>query len=495
MDTPVPFSFDVVPRSRLLLFDLVDDPRYEGMEVQRLDDPAQGSGLVVLLFRHDRKVDVFHEPTVRLDREGFAVGAGVGEWVEATIEPRRFELRDDGAHVELGLHDAHGDRIEIIIEESDSRRRHPEVLLAPVSAEIEQPSSLPLVYLRGFDFVHRAGRFEVRVGDQLRSVATMPVPIDYSRCYMARYSADPVVVELGRRSEGVVPRADALDEQHTAELDGDGAIVALGALGPRHRARLGFEPAFPDLRRLEGITEGSWRIDIDDDLGVIAGTYAATRRGDEVELALDVTQGWEPHGLKPSFVVMTTVMRAFRTWPKSYHWRGRVDLSGETITRAGEWIRGERESLRLIGTPHRFVIERRMAVDPERLWARVSDFEAHDDPRVELEHEGDPARGGLGALRRVRVGSHVVRERLVDRRPERSLTYELVEGAPVRNYFGTVEVATADDDPGASILRWEVRFEPRLPGTAWLVEWIARRTLGEILDGLEDELRVPAPRA
>ncbi|MCA9662801.1 MAG: SRPBCC family protein [Myxococcales bacterium] len=489
MDTPIPLSLRVIPRRRLLLFNIVDDPRYEGAEIQEFDDPEQGRGLAVLLFRRDRKVDVYREAGVRLVRDEFAVGAGVGEFVEAAMGRRRFELREDGAHVDVALTDVHGDRVEIMIEEEDPRARHPETLLAPVSADIDEPRALLLVYLGGFDFVHRAGRFDVRVGGEAREVATMSVPIDLAWVYMARYSSRPVVVEFAGGAPEVprpLPTADALPPGQGAELTADGAISALTAEAAGHRARIPFTPPLPDLRRLAGAAEGAWRIDIDDDAEVVAGVYRVQRSGDEVEVAVDVTRGWHPHGQKPSFAVLTAVMRFFRTWPKSYRWRGRVRLGGDAPTVCGRWIRDAHGDVQLIGTPHRFAIERRMAVAPAALWARLGDFAGGGDPDVVLEEAGDPKNHGVGAIRRVQVDGKTFRERLVDLQPGRGLTYELLEGAPVADYFGTATVDAADD--GGALLRWEVRFTPKIPGTAWFVEWVARRTLAKVLDRVEAEV-------
>jgi hypothetical protein len=61
-----PFRFHLDPMVRLLLIDLTGDLDrvYRGFEPQVFDDAVDGRGVIVLGWRRDGRVDVFHQPDV-----------------------------------------------------------------------------------------------------------------------------------------------------------------------------------------------------------------------------------------------------------------------------------------------------------------------------------------------------------------------------------------------------------------------------------------------
>ena len=61
------------------------------------DDPAQGTGMIILLKRRkDRRFDIYRQPGLTLDPELAQVGGELGAWVEADIDPARFDISHDG---------------------------------------------------------------------------------------------------------------------------------------------------------------------------------------------------------------------------------------------------------------------------------------------------------------------------------------------------------------------------------------------------------------
>lgn len=484
---PVPFGLVVQPMQRLLLFNLSKDPRYTGIELQHYEDERHGTGLVVLLTRHDRTVDVLFQQGLRLERDSFRVGAGISAWEERDFSSAVFRIDSQGAHVLLDFEDVQGHRVGVHIHENMDRRRNPVTLLAPISADIDHPASLLLAYLRGFDFIQQASRFTVTIDGRLTPIATLPVPVDMHRVYLARYATEPIVVELDRALGGKVPMLaegeHTLPDGSTAWRDGDGRLRLLEAGDGRHLVQLPFDPPFPDLGALaEGEEQGGrWRLDIHGDASVVAGTWSVRRVGDDVELALDVDQGWKPRDLPPSYSLMTTLMRFFRTWPETYRWRGVVDLAADPPTVGGTWTRSEGHRAQLVGTAHHFELVRHVDIPPSRLWQEVGDFASERRANVQLLQPGDPARGGVGAVREIVVNGRAFRERLVDLEPGRRMQYELIDEAPLSSYLGTVNV---EPDNGGSVLRWNVDFETKLPGTAWAMEWLARRTVQRVVDEL-----------
>jgi hypothetical protein len=67
-----PFGLHIDPMERLLLINIEDDPDelYVGFEPQVFDDDAHGRGMLVIGWRVDGRVDVYHQPTLSLDPAG-----------------------------------------------------------------------------------------------------------------------------------------------------------------------------------------------------------------------------------------------------------------------------------------------------------------------------------------------------------------------------------------------------------------------------------------
>ena len=147
-------SFDA-----MLNFDIADHPIYDGLELQWFDDAAHGTGMLAFLTRRDSHVvDYYRQRGLRLDPGDYQIGAGTGVWIETDFADALLEVSDDGVHAAALFTDADGRRIEVRVDDRDGRRRRRGGLLAPVSAAIEKPTSLFLVWLPAFDLVRTGGR-------------------------------------------------------------------------------------------------------------------------------------------------------------------------------------------------------------------------------------------------------------------------------------------------------------------------------------------------
>jgi hypothetical protein len=329
--SPNPFTLEVVPRERLLLFDIADDPIYSAVELQVFDDDLQGRGMLVLLQRHDALVDFYRQRSLKLDRAKFSIGRGVGRWRQATIKPDRLVIADDGVLVDVALRDADGRRIEIEIDDRDGTRRRRSTLLAPVGSGVEQPYSFFVVLMRGFDLLRTSGRPPRLVIDgQQRHIASFPGPEWLHRRRFCRYSAEPIIVELNAGHGGPLAQ----------DAPGDG-IEKLRAGDGVRSATLRFSPAFPNLMRLPAgaSAAGEWLLDVADSPALTGGTWRADRTSDAAALTMSVTRPWQPKGLPPSLRMVTTVARVFRSWPTTYRWSAQVDLRADPPVMRSAWTR------------------------------------------------------------------------------------------------------------------------------------------------------------
>jgi uncharacterized protein YndB with AHSA1/START domain len=129
----------------------------------------------------------------------------------------------------------------------------------------------------------------------------------------------------------------------------------------------------------------------------------------------------------------------------------------------------------------------RSAASKERIFALVSD--ATSWPRWAgplVRHgmwvqEGDPAPGGVGAVRRLGTRRGGTREQITEFDPPHYLAYTILSRVPMRDYRAIVSL---DPDGDGTRITWAGAFEPVVPGTGGLIAWLLRRMVGSMASGL-----------
>ena len=91
------------------------------------------------------------------------------------------------------------------------------------------------------------------------------------------------------------------------------------------------------------------------------------------------------------------------------------------------------------------------------------------------EREGDPAPGGVGAIRALGLRKVGSREEIVAYDPPRHLAYVILSGLPVRRYRADVRLT---EEAGGTRITWSGSFVPKLPGTGWLLRAFLVTTVG-----------------
>jgi hypothetical protein len=77
--------------------------------------------------------------------------------------------------------------------------------------------------------------------------------------------------------------------------------------------------------------------------------------------------------------------------------------------------------------------------------------------------QGDPAPGGIGAIRKVGMWPVFVQEETVEYEQDRRHVYTLVGPGPAKDYFG--EVVLTPNAAGGTDIRWRGSFVERVRGT------------------------------
>jgi hypothetical protein len=133
---------------------------------------------------------------------------------------------------------------------------------------------------------------------------------------------------------------------------------------------------------------------------------------------------------------------------------------------------------------HHFTVTKEYPFSASKMWSVFSDFSKSSNPSaaIEMLEAGDPENHGIGAIRETTIGKDRFKEQLVDYEPGRSLTYKLLSGAPVDQYYGTITINPVGDAEAA--VEWSVRCTPKFPIPGWVIEKNAKKVIRGILDEL-----------
>lgn len=338
-----PLSLNEEPMERLLVASFKDDPEYEGIEPQLFDNNASGKGLKILMYRKDKKVDVYYEPGVCFDEKTFTLGEGLGYTAETKMSPSQFAISESGVDIDIAFRDKSGRNVKILIKEN-TRDVRPFPFLAPVGDNVKDPAKLFAVYMKGFDFVRRNGTtVHVTVGDRELTPANFPITRDRQKVYLMRYASSLVIGEINASvtkpyvieniSRGVVKTGDM-----RMLINEGGKVQSCWIDANSDTIELRFPNGFPNLLTLPQNREvrGSWQYAVSGE-ELFGGTYSLLRDGSKVCIELDVTKNWKPRNIPFSFRVFTGIVRMFRTWPASYRWNATVDLNG--MSTESKWQR------------------------------------------------------------------------------------------------------------------------------------------------------------
>jgi uncharacterized protein YndB with AHSA1/START domain len=135
------------------------------------------------------------------------------------------------------------------------------------------------------------------------------------------------------------------------------------------------------------------------------------------------------------------------------------------------------------------------AAPVERVWALLADTRGWPEwtpfAAATLEREGTPPPDGVGAIRRFAYGKIVTRECVVAFEPPHWLAYQLLSGLPVRDYRADVTLRSTPD--GGTAIRWQMQFEPIVPGTGWLVRRRLEPFIGDVAQRLARRAEATPP--
>jgi len=346
-----PFNLSTSKLERLCLVEWQGGRKYKALEVQYIDNPDNGRGVLVILNSLDGKVNVYFEPSLTMDPAAYAIGGGLRDFVQVPFERAHFEIGPSGADVDVAFTDTDGEAVIIRIKESGARPPAQFSLLAPMGESIANPEWIPLFLLSQFGFVRRRStEIEVRFGQETVSVSKFPFPMGGEAVYYARYCADPFILFWNKQYDGPL---EALQPGGLSRFEHDGVIyelvnsdghyeiAALSVSNLRHTGRIAFTPPFPDIAGLaEGTqVDGTFTITGDPLHGHVDGVYGAARRGSIIHLRLHPSGGWTPADQGWMLRLIFNLGKPFRNWPKTYEWNAVVTFADQAAHLKSNWRR------------------------------------------------------------------------------------------------------------------------------------------------------------
>ena len=347
-----PFRFNIDPMEHLILVNFEKDPDefYKILEFQQACDKNGNKRFLAIAYRNEDAADIYYQA-------GFPFGSQDSvlnnvSFFERSMENSKFEVKPDFIEVYFVFEDKTGREIKVTVKETKRQSKHPFFLLAPVGANSKKPMSLPVYSLYEMSFTRQKFTDIVIEIDKVKHKPdTFPMPVDWSKNYFTRYSADTFNVDWNKNFSGplspLFPESNSkIDDMGTTydieEKHGHFEIKRMSTKNRNHMIAIKFEPAIPDIvcLRQETIIDGNFSITTDNSKGIICGDYLIRRYGNDINFEIKPTGGWEPNESRLMLKFLFFVVKIFREWPKSYAWNAQIRLNdtGQPIMQSG-WRR------------------------------------------------------------------------------------------------------------------------------------------------------------
>ncbi|WP_194778049.1 hypothetical protein [Pararhodonellum marinum] len=347
---------EIDPMEMLLLITFEKDPDsiYVGLEPQVFNDEINGMGHLVIGWRKDKKIDVYHEHALNLDEAKYSIaGAGLNKMVPVHMDKAYNQVNDCGVQVHYKFKDILGRDIEIAIWEKHPKKRETFGLLAPMGDAATHPTSLPMVFLHDFYFVRKNQTdILVSIGNQLRKVDPFPIPMDFQKMTFVRYSPKPLIATLNPSYQGewqtlnIKPGQLTFEKgNHIYEIEWNKQSASIKSMCVKnniHLLTMQFTPSFPSLNTFPPNTsyKGKFVISGHDSIGLISGEYYIQSEKEVVALKVIPSKGWKPKTTKLSTWFLFSIVKVFKKWPTTYQWNAKLYKNMEGLWHMqSKWVR------------------------------------------------------------------------------------------------------------------------------------------------------------
>lgn len=351
-----PFSIEIDPMEKLLLlnFEKDHDSIYVGFEPQVFSDNMRGHGHLIIGWRTDKKIDVYHQKSLKPDPSKYSIaGAGLNEMVPVDMEKAFYEVNDSGVQAHYKFRDLLERDVEISISEKNQRKRKPFGLLAPMGDAATNPTSLPMVFLHDFYFIRKNNTdIKVSINDKSHMLDNLPMRMDWQEMTFARYSTRPLIATLNSDYNGILEGIEPAAGQETYEkgvyvyeIEWTGQTASIKSMSIKndiHLLTMSFNPSFRCLNSIPPNTEhkGEFTISGHESVGSISGDYTIQSGKESMHVKIVPSKGWKPKTTKFSTWFLFTVAKVFKKWPTTYQWNAELQKNPEGLWyMQSKWIR------------------------------------------------------------------------------------------------------------------------------------------------------------
>lgn len=347
-----PIWFEHDPMKGLILLNITHDPDeiYIGFEPQVFDDEINGKGMLVIAWRKDGFVDVYHDHSLKIRPEKYSIaGKGLHTATIRDFSKAFFDVTPAGAQLSVAFTDAIDRPIRLVVKEQNPTPTRPFDLLAPMGNAAEKPTAMPLVILHDFYFVRRAHTdVLIEISSKKHQADTLPVPMDFQSMYFIRYSPKPLIITLNPAQKGelkALNRINSLDNQLEYRgniytlTTGNKAIETIHLGEADTKISMWLDPPMPLITRDINPFQmtGHFGITNRKGLGEITGRYSIKLIDKKVLFEMSPSGGWQPEPDKLSLKFMYAMGKIFKNWPKDYKWMAELDLSQLPATLKSNW--------------------------------------------------------------------------------------------------------------------------------------------------------------
>ncbi|MDO9633613.1 MAG: hypothetical protein Q7J05_01040 [Paludibacter sp.] len=351
-----PFAIEIDPMEKLLLVNFEKDPDsvYMGFEPQVFDDPINGTGHLIIGWRTDKKIDVYHQKSLKPDTSKYSIaGAGLNKMIPVDMEKAFYEVNDFGVQAHYKFRDMLEREVEISIRENNQRKRKPFGLLAPMGDAATHPTALPMVLLHDFYFVRKNETdIQVSINDKYHQLENLPIRMDRQKMTFVRYSPKPLIATFNPEFNGVLYDFRPSVGQETFQMgdyvydiewtDHTAFIKSMSVKNNIHMLTMSFSPSFPCLTTIPANTRfmGEFTITGHESVGSISGAYTIESSKESMHISLVPSKGWKPKTTKFSTWFLFSVAKVFKKWPTTYQWNAELHKSPEGLWyMQSKWMR------------------------------------------------------------------------------------------------------------------------------------------------------------
>ncbi len=316
---------------------------YRTLELQYLDITSTRRGYVVLMGRHDGKVDVLSDPDLALDETWCRADPAISHYNHGRIETRDLEAvvlktGNDGVDARVAFTDADGRRIDMTVVSAARGPAKPRKLFIPASP---RPSVRMLWFLYAFAFgpLRPTDRIDMRIDGQLMTPRRWPWPLGLRRHVQGRYANDIVIFSLNPPTDAPLAPIDDDAFVLEGETEATPGIRAWRQHCNGHEIGARFDPPISAVPLDGQAVPGEGRLVITVDGIVISkGRYRLSVEDGQTRLTFaDIDQRWSPPG-KDLSVWMLELYRRRKFGKRRWHCQATMRPGDDGLCSENAWV-------------------------------------------------------------------------------------------------------------------------------------------------------------